>query len=313
MRIMRVASSCMIALVFASWAWVAHAGTPPLVDVLWIKDNSCKPGVVVLDIRNAITGDSVETYKRGHIPCAVYSDYIKDNWRVEINGVPGQIPSVKKMETLIGNLGIDNDSYVVIYTAGQDATDMASAARVYWTFKVLGHDKESILDGGYAAYAAIDSFPKEKGKRAITPKKFTAKLRPEMIPDRQEVVKLLKEGAVAVDNRPSEDYLGVNQGAAKRKGTIPGAKNLPESWITVDNGGEFRSKQNLEKLYQAAGIPLKGKIVDFCFEGHWSSLGWFATSEILGNKQAVNYGGSFVDWSRDASLPVERHIKIDDY
>jgi thiosulfate/3-mercaptopyruvate sulfurtransferase len=313
MRLMRVTRLCMIALMFAFWASMAHAATPPLVDVLWIKDNSCKPGIVVLDIRNAITGDSVESYKRGHIPCAVYSDYIKDNWRVEIKGVPGQIPSVKQMEALIGGLGIDNDSYVVIYTEGRDATDMASAARVYWTFKVLGHDKVSILDGGYAAYAAIGSFPKETGQKAIAPKKFVAKLRPEMIPDRQEVVKLLKEGAVAVDNRPSENYLGVNQGQAKRKGTIPGAKSLPESWITVDNSGEFRSKENLEKLYKAEGIPLKGKVVDFCFEGHWSSLGWFASSEILGNKQAVNYGGSFVDWSRDPNLPVERHIKIDDY
>ena len=313
MRIMRVASSCVIALVFASWAWVAYAGTPPLVDVLWMKDNSCKPGIVVLDVRNAITGDSEKTYERGHIPCAVYSDYEKDGWRVEIKGVPGQIPPVKRMEKLIGSLGIDNNSYVVIYSAGKDATDTASATRVYWTFKVLGHDKVSILDGGYAAYAAIESFPKETGKKAITPKKFTAKLRTDMIPNRQEVEKLLKEGAVAVDNRPTEYYLGVNQGEAKRKGTIPGAKSLPESWITVDNGGEFRSKENLEKMYKAEGIPLKGKIVDFCFEGHWSSLGWFATSEILGNKQAVNYGGSFVDWSRDASLPVERHIKIDDY
>jgi len=310
---MRMARSCMIALVFASWAWVAHAGTPPLVDVLWVKDNSCKPGVVVLDIRNAITGDSEETYRRGHIPCAVYSDYIKDDWRVEINGVPGQIPSVAKLEKLIGNLGIDNNSHVVIYHAGRDATDTASATRVYWTFKVLGDDNVSILDGGYAAYAAIETFPKETGKKAITPKQFTAKLRTGMLPNKQDVVKLLKEGAVAVDNRPSENYLGVNQGEAKRKGTIPGAKNLPESWITVDNGGEFRSKQNLEKLYQAAGISMKGKIVDFCFAGHWSSLGWFATSEILGNKEAVNYGGSFVEWSHDDTLPVERHVKIDDF
>ncbi|MDH5487442.1 MAG: rhodanese-like domain-containing protein [Gammaproteobacteria bacterium] len=310
---MRVVRSCMIALVFATWAWVAHAGVPPLVDVLWIRDNSCKPGVVVLDIRNAITGDSEETYRRGHIPCAVYSDYIKDEWRVEIKGVPGQIPSVERMEKLIGNLGIDNDSYVVIYHAGLSAVDTASAARVYWTFKVLGHDNVSILDGGYAGYAAIESFPKEMGIKAITPKQFTTKLRTSMLPKKQEVVKLLQQGAVAVDNRPSADYLGVNQGEAKRKGTILGAKNLPESWITVDNGGEFRSKQNLEKLYQVAGIPLKGRIINFCYAGHWSSLGWFVTSEILGNKEAVNYGGSFVEWSRDNSLPVERHIKIDDF
>ena len=313
MRIMRLTGSCMIGLVFASWAWLAHAGAPPLVDVLWIKDNSCKPGVVVLDIRNAITGDSEEAYRRGHIPCAVYSDYIKDEWRVEIKGVPGQIPSVERMEKLIGNLGIDNDSHVVIYHAGLSAVDTASAARVYWTFKVLGHDKVSILDGGYAGYAAIESFPKETQKKAITPKPFTAKLRMNMLPKKQEVVKLLRQGAVAVDNRPSADFLGVNQSEAKRKGTIPGAKNLPESWITVDNGGEFRNKENLEKLYQAAGIPTKGKIVNFCYAGHWSSLGWFATSEILGNKEAVNYGGSFVEWSRDDTLPVERHIKIDDY
>lgn len=291
----------------------AWAGVPPLVDVLWVKENSCKPGVVVLDIRNAYTGDSEESYLRGHIPCAVYSDYVKDGWRVEIDGTPGQLPPVEKLEKLIGRLGIDNDTHVVIYHAGWSALDTASATRVYWTFKVLGHDKVSILDGGYAAYFAVQGFPIETGKREIRPRKFTAKLRKEMLVSKKDVIRLMKEGVVLVDNRPSADYLGVNQGEAKRKGTIPGAKNLPESWVTIDGGGEFRSKENLEKLFQAAGIPTRGKTVTFCYAGHWSTLGWFAASEILGNKQVVNYGGSFVEWSRDDSLPVERHIKIDDY
>jgi hypothetical protein len=71
----------------------AWAVAQPLVDVAWIKANSCNDGVRVLDIRNALDGGSQTEYLRGHIPCAVHTDYMKDGWRVaDKNKTPGQLP-----------------------------------------------------------------------------------------------------------------------------------------------------------------------------------------------------------------------------
>ncbi|MHB1175156.1 MAG: sulfurtransferase [Sulfuriferula sp.] len=306
-------------ILFLTVAWLAvasttvfAASTTPLVDTNWIKQNSCKPGIVVLDIRNQLDGHSKMDYLRGHIPCAVYSDYMKDGWRAKVNNIPGMLPPLPQIEKLIGSLGIDNNSHVVIYSAGTNALDMGSATRVYWTFKVLGHDDVSILDGGYAAYTTDKANKIQTGMNQPQPKTFVAKFRKDMYPTEADVEKARKSGDILVDNRPNDQYMGVNRTATvKRNGTIPGAKNLPESWLTDNNGGQFRSVAELEKLYKNAGVPLKGEEINFCNTGHWASLGWFVSSEVLGNKQARVYDGSMTEWSADPKLPVEQKIKVD--
>lgn len=296
--------------VISTTAFAASAS--PLVDTNWIKQNSCKTGIVVLDIRNQLDGHSKMDYLRGHIPCAVYSDYMKDGWRTKVNNIPGMLPPLPQIEKLIGSLGIDDNSHVVIYSAGTNALDMGSATRVYWTLKVLGHDDVSILDGGYAAYTADKANKIQTGMNQPQPKTFVAKFRKDMYPTEADVEKARKAGDILVDNRPNDQYMGVNRTATvKRNGTIPGAKNLPESWLTDNDGGKFRSVAELEKLYKNAGVPLKGEEINFCNTGHWASLGWFVSSEVLGNKQAKVYDGSMTEWSADPKLPVEQKIKVD--
>jgi len=286
------------------------ASAPPLVDVNWIKENSCKPGVVVLDIRSEIDGGSKMDYLRGHIPCAVYSDYAKGGWRTKVNNVPGMLPPVPEIQKLIGSLGIDNATHVVIYSAGTNATSMGSATRVFWTFKVLGDDNVSILNGGFAAYAADKKNRLDTNWSVPGAKSFTAHFRKDMYPSEADVEKAMKARVVLVDNRPSDQYLGVNRIAlAKRSGTIPGAKNLPEPWLTENDGGAFRNSEELKKLYKTAGVPLQGEEINFCNTGHWASIGWFASHELLGNKQAKLYDGSMVEWSADPKAPMEQIVK----
>lgn len=300
-------------------AWILSGGVAladsatPLVNTQWIKGNACKPGVVILDIRNQLDGHTKIDYLRGHIPCAVYSDYMKDGWRTKVNNIPGMLPPVKNLETLIGSLGISNNDHVVIYSAGINGLDMGSATRVYWTLKVLGHDNVSILDGGYTAYTAEKGNKIETGAHTPKPATFTAHLRKDMIPGEADVNQALKKGEVMVDNRPSDQYLGVNRSApaVKRNGTLPGAKNLPESWLTDNNGGSFRSTAELKALYKEAGVPLTGKEINFCNTGHWASLGWFVSSELLGNKSAEVYDGSMSQWSANASMPMVQKIKVE--
>src|SRR3546814_13152996 len=94
---------------------------------------------------------------------AVYSNYLRSGWRTEMDAVPAQLPRQETLEALIGELGIANDSHVVVVSAGTAALDLSTAARVSWTFKVIGHDRVSILDGGYRAYAADPATPAEPG------------------------------------------------------------------------------------------------------------------------------------------------------
>jgi thiosulfate/3-mercaptopyruvate sulfurtransferase len=291
----------------------AWAATEPLVDVDWIKANSCADNVRVLDIRNELDGGSRTDYLRGHIPCAVYTDYLKGGWRAEDkNKVPGQLAPTDKLETLIGGLGIDNDTHVVIVPAGKNALDIGSAARMYWTFKVLGHDEVSLLDGGLAAYTKDEKNPLAKGSEQPESRTFKADVREEMLVDKEDVQAALEAGTLLVDNRPHDQYIGINRHPnAARKGTIPGAENLPENWLTDNNGGSFRDAETLRKLYALAEVPTEGPQINFCNTGHWAALGWFASHELLGNEDAKVYDGSMVEWSNDADRPMEQKVTLE--
>ncbi len=293
---------------FAAQASAADA----LVDVTWAKANLGKPGIVFIDTRGQVD------YLRGHIPGAVHTDYAKDGWRVKKGKVVGMLPDdTGKLAKLIGDLGIDNATHVVLIAPGKTSTDMGTATRLFWTFKVLGDDNVSVLNGGMAGYLAeVDKKgnpvnPLEKGMAKVTAKTFKVALRKDMLPSRDEVKAAMEKGVTLVDNRPSDQYLGVTRPPVDTaSGTIPHAHNVPQEWLTKNGGGTFRSKAELEKLYAAAGVPTAGKQINFCNTGHWASIGWFVSSQVLGNKSAEMYDGSMSDWTHH-NMPTESKIKVE--
>ncbi len=200
----------------------------PLVDSGWMKSNLEKPGMVVLDV----TGRTQAQYASGHLPGSVFTDYAKDGWRVNIDGAAGKLPPAANLEKLIGSLGIDNATHVVRVPLGDKAVDMGAATRIYWTFKVAGHDKVSILDGGYTEWSRIDPKTKMPANQLATggvqpqPKPFKVSIRQEMLVSTADVQKAIENNVPLVDNRPNDFYVGLSVSpAATRSGTIPGAKN----------------------------------------------------------------------------------------
>ncbi|MFV0369427.1 MAG: sulfurtransferase [Hyphomicrobiaceae bacterium] len=309
-------SLALLGFVFAA---LPAGAADPLVSVAWVKSNLGKPGVVLLDVTSG-GGRSEADFSAAHIPGSIYTDYTKAGWREKsAEGVRGMLPPVEKLEKLIGAQGIDNATHVVLIPMGKSARDTGAATRIYWTFKVLGHDNVSILDGGFLGWVAeVDKQTKKPvnplGTGTTTPaaKVFKADFRKDMVPTKEDVKAAMADKEPLVDNRPSDFFLGISKSsAAKVAGTIPGATNLPEAWLTVNNGGKFRSKTQLAKLYQSAGVATTGKQINFCNTGHWASLGWFVSSEIMGNKQARMYDGSLAEWTRDDKAPMQRTIVID--
>jgi thiosulfate/3-mercaptopyruvate sulfurtransferase len=296
-------AALLSALLMAAPAGAAE----PLVDAAWVKANIANHNVVFLDLRG-----NPRAFQAAHIPGARFTSYGRHGWRATIKNVPGMLPPTAKLEALIGRLGIGNGDHVVLAPAGWNATEMGVATRIYWTFKVLGHDEVSILNGGMNAYMADTGNPLEKGMIQPGPKTFKAGFRPELLATAEDVSKAIAEKSAAlIDNRPSGQYMGINKGGpVKRLGTLPGAKNVPAMWATVNDGGVFRSKQALEKMYKSIGLPTEGETINFCNTGHWASVGWFITHELLGNKKAKMYDGSMAEWSMTKSNPMDRRINL---
>ncbi len=290
------------ALVSLAFAAAARAESTPLVSTGWLKQHLNDPDVFVLDIRSAIDGGGVEAYRKGHIPGAIHSDYDKAGWRVTRGGVPFMLPTLAELEKLIGELGIDEDSHVVVVPAGVHFTDFGSAARSYWTLKVAGVTRVSILDGGYAAWAAEQNAI-ETGPSMPSPKIFTATLNKALLAEVGDVRKIEQSGsATLIDSRPASFFTGKEKAPfAQAYGHIPGAVNVDSA--TFYDSGANRLKPQAELAAIATTLP-SGPAVTYCNTGHWAATDWFVLSEILGRADVRLYYGSMVDWTSDASRPL---------
>jgi thiosulfate/3-mercaptopyruvate sulfurtransferase len=293
----------LVSLAALTFAAAARAdGVTPLVSAGWLKEHLKDPDVFVLDVRSAIDGGGGEAYQKGHIPGAIHSDYDKAGWRVTRGGVPFMLPTLAELEKLIGELGIDEDTHVVVVPAGVHVTDFGSAARTYWTLKVAGLSKVSILDGGYAAWAAGQNAI-ETGPSKPSPKIFTATLNKALLAESGDVRKIEQAGgATLIDSRPAPFFVGKQKApAAQGYGHIPGAVNVDSA--TFYDSKSNRLKPQAELVSIAAALP-GGPAVTYCNTGHWAATDWFVLSEILGRSDVRLYYGSMVDWTSDASRPV---------
>ncbi len=279
----------------------------PLVDVAWLKANLDKPGIAVVDMQ------PTTDFMRGHVPGAASTDFGKSGWREErADKVPDMFPAkLDKLVAHIGSLGVDNNSHVVLIAPGGSYADMGWATRIYWTFKTLGHDNVSILNGGMAAWAK-EKGQIETGAAKVTAKTFTPNPRMDMTATVEDIKAAKAKGVLLVDSRPEDQYVGINRNPkATQNGTLVGAKNLPSGWTTENGGGVFRTKAQLEKLYKVANVPTSGEQINFCNTGHLASIGWFVSSELVGNKKAKLYDGSMVEWTMTKAGPVDQKINID--
>jgi len=277
-----------------------------LVDAQWLRENLGAQNLVVLDIQEPAE------YRKYHVPGAVNIPY--SQWRTGPNEEPaGMLPSRGRLETLIGGAGIGNRSAVVIVPAGRSASDLAAAARVFWTFRVLNHETVAVLDGGLLAYArSAGGAPRlESGAKAPRPQTFKAQFSDTYVADADSTRRAMESGAQLVDARSAGEYVGVYvAGEGERPGTIPGAKNLPFDWVAANGSGQLRGLDELRALYAAVGVPESGDQVYFCHTGNRAALTWFVAHALFGNEDAKLYDASMAEWARKPELPVEQKIKL---
>lgn len=297
--------TAIAALGFAAMGSTAQAERltdAPLVDAAWLQQHLGNDSLVVLDVRDAV--DNVVPYSVAHIPGAISAPYSSSGWRQEIQGVPGQFPGEEAATKLIGGLGISNDDHVVIVPQGTDASEFGAATRIYWTFKVLGHDAVSILDGGARAWTAANG---ELTAEATTlpPTSFSSQFRQELLATTADVQAALADGTALVDGRPAAQYRGEAKSPVVRvAGTIPGSVNLENGLLYSADKASFANADVVAQFASGLGVEADEKNIVFCNTGHWASIVWFGLSEVQGNKNTRMYDGSMAEWAADESRPV---------
>ncbi|WP_234250043.1 sulfurtransferase [Billgrantia desiderata] len=293
------------ALAMAGTAQAMHPA--PLVEAEWLNDQLNNESLVVLDVRSSIDdGGDRNAFEAARIPGSRYSNYAEEGWREERDGVVGLMPDPDDLAQLIGGLGIANDDTVIVVPAGTGPTDFASATRVYWTFKALGHDEVAILNGGFAGWEQ-QGFETASGPAAPPEATmFSATLREELLATDEQVEASQQAGEQLVDARPEGFYVGTQQSPDVRvPGTIPDAVNLPHDGALVERDGAwYLEPERLTAAIDALELDRETPTVAFCNTGHWAASGWFQLSEVGGLSDVTMYDGSMAAWTRDDSRPV---------
>src|ERR1700684_1716344 len=106
-----------------------------LVDADWVQGHSADEGVVLVEVDEDTTA-----YDKGHIKGAVKIDWKKDLQ----DPVRRDFVDRAGFEALLSERGISNDDTVILYGGNNNWF----AAYAYWYFKLYGHDKVLLLDGG---------------------------------------------------------------------------------------------------------------------------------------------------------------------
>ncbi|MEO9299586.1 sulfurtransferase [Devosia alba] len=278
----------------------------PLVDAGWLEQHLGNEGLVVLDVRDPV--DNVAAYDSAHIPGAISAPYGSSGWRLEIDGVPGQFPGVEATSALIGKLGIGNDDHVVIVPQGTNSSEFGAATRVYWTFKVLGHDAVSILDGGARAWEAAGG-EVSAAATVLEPTSFNANFQQHLLATTADVQAALADGTTLVDGRPVAQYRGESKSPVARvAGTIPGAVNIDNGLLYNADSASHISADQVAQLASGVGLGADEANIAFCNTGHWASVVWFGLSEVQGNKNTRMYDGSLAEWTADEARPVANGI-----
>ena len=271
---------------------------PVLVTTEWLADHLDEVVVAEVD-------ENPDLYDEGHVPGAV-----KLHWRDDLQD-PVERDLIEKdaFEQLLGGLGIENDTTLVLYG---DRNNWF-AAYAYWYLKIYGHEDVRILDGGRQKWLDEN---RELSTDVPSPQStsYTANERDESIRTYRDEVResLGASGRALVDVRSPQEYAGeliappgYEQEGAQRAGHIPTAQSIPWAQAVRDDG-TFKAADELRELYGAKGITPDKAVTAYCRIGERSAHTWFVLRELLGYDNVRNYDGSWTEWGNLVDVPIEK-------
>jgi thiosulfate/3-mercaptopyruvate sulfurtransferase len=274
-----------------------YAHPEVLVSTDWVAEHTDMPGVRIVEV-----DVDTSSYDQGHVPGAVGW-----NWNTQLcDTVVRDIVPKAKLEELLGQSGIDNNTTIVLYGDNNNWF----AAWAFWQLKVYGHDKVRIMNGGRRKWLEegreLSTDAPSHAATTYTAKPADNSLRA-FLPEVQESL-----GKVSlVDVRSPAEFTGEILAppglmeTCQRGGHIPGAANIP--WGKACNeDGTFRNRAELKSLYEGAGVTPDRPVVAYCRIGERSSHSWFVLKYLLGYDNVKNYDGSWTEWGNLVGAQVER-------
>jgi thiosulfate/3-mercaptopyruvate sulfurtransferase len=279
-----------------------YAHPEALVTTEWVSEHLSDSGVRLVE-----SNEDYLLYDTGHIQGAVHID-----WRADLQDQTiRDYVSPTQFADLCARHGISNDTTVVFY--GDKSNWWACYA--LWTFRLFGHEKVKIMDGGRDKWVAENRHLTRavphfvKGHYAAAPQRRDEEIRAFF----DQTLAHSRAGLPLIDVRSPGEFRGeithmpeYPQEGVLRGGHVPGAASVP--WkMAVNEDGTFKSAAELHAIYEEeAGLQPGQDVIAYCRIGERSSHTWFVLTYLLGYKNVRNYDGSWTEWGNRVGAPIER-------
>ncbi len=265
-------------------ALAAELGRPDLrlVDASWYLDKR----------------DARAIFREARLPGAVFFDI--DGVSDKTSALPHMLATPQAFAEAVGALGISERDHIVVY----DQQGLFSAARAWWTFRVMGAQRVQVLDGGLPKWRA-EGRALDSGEPSPAPATFHATAHLDLVADAREVLANIDAQTFQlVDARGAERFRGevAEPRPGVRSGRTPGAFNIPFGQI-LNPDGTVKDADALAGVFKAAGVDVARPVVGSCGSGITASILALALAR-LGHPDARVYDGSWAEWGGRHDLPI---------
>lgn len=271
----------------------------PLVSVSWLSQNLNAPNLVVLDVSLESNIANIKFEFPGiQIKGARYFD-LKRNFSDLESRLPNTLPNPKYFSLACRNLGINNNSTIVVY----DNIGIYASPRVWWMFKSMGHKNIAVLDGGLPLWKN-KNYPTESIQNRVLPEgDFKAKFNPNLLKKAFKIIEnITSKEAILVDARSNGRFFGLIPETRKnlKSGHIPNAINLP--FLDVLKDGKFISTNEISDIFKKLKIDKRPKIFT-CGSGLTACI-LILASTLISEDNHFLYDGSWSEWGQLKGVPI---------
>jgi thiosulfate/3-mercaptopyruvate sulfurtransferase len=279
----------------------------PLVSSEWLASNLTNPVLRVFDATvflhvnkdgpGYIPESGRAKWMQAHIPEAGFLDLISEFSDPDAN-VRFMMPSATRFAMLAGNLGIGDDTAVVLYSAGS----VMWSTRAWWMLRSIGFDNVAVLDGGWEKWQR-ENRPTSNQQTTYPPAQLTPRYRAERWADKADVVRAMADPTVCTINALSPEVYSGEKNMYGRPGHIPGSHNVFYNTLLDSNDGTFLKPAALRDRFAAIGAIEHPRVIAYCGGGISATMDALALT-LIGHPNVAVYDGSMMEWVADTALPL---------